>query len=114
MNPEFMTEPRTEDKDYIFAMTGANPDMNCWSETSIALIGQLWFIGFLAKVLAAPLLEQYGYLFILKVLVIPLNILSFQLQYIPNSYWMRCIGFALAGFCKLKTVPCLILIKDTV
>jgi hypothetical protein len=38
LNPGFMTQPHTEDKDYIYAMTGANLDMNCWSDTSIALI----------------------------------------------------------------------------
>jgi hypothetical protein len=114
LNPEFLTQPKVSDKDYIFAMTGASPEVNCWSETSIAFMGQLWFIGFLVKILATPLLEKYGYLCILKAIIIPVNILSFNLQYLPNSYLLRCIGFALAGFSKLKMVPCLILIKDTV
>ena len=104
----------TLDKDYIYALTGAHPDMNCWSDTSIAFIGQLWFIGFLTKVPIVPLQERYGYQFCLKVFVIPLNILSFQLQYLPNSYILRCIGFFISGFCKIKQVPCMILLKDLV
>jgi len=60
-------------------MTGASPEVNCWSETSIAFMGQLWFIGFLVKILATPLLEKYGYLCILKAIIIPVNILSFNL-----------------------------------
>ena len=77
-------------------------------------MGQLWFIGFLLKILATPLLEKFGYLFILKTVIIPMNILSFQLQYLPDSYLLRCIGFLMSGFCRLKTVPCLLLIKDIV
>ena len=79
LNPEFMTQPVTENKDYIFAMSGASHVVNCWSDTSVAFLGQLWFVGFLAKILATPLLENYGYLYILKALIIPMNILSFNL-----------------------------------
>ena len=113
-NPEFITQPIVNDKDYIFSLTGASQVVNCWSPTQIAFLGQLWFVGFLAKMFATPLLENYGYLYILKVLIIPLNILSFNLQYMTNSYFLRCVGFAMSGFCRLKMVPCMILIKDTV
>ena len=65
------------DKDYIFGLTGAYPEINCWSETSIAFMGQLWFTGFLMKLGATPLQEKIGHLKFLKYCIIPLNILSF-------------------------------------
>lgn len=114
MSPGFLTQPITSDKDYIYGLTAALPDMNCWSDTSVAFMGQLWFIGFLTKVLGTPLQEKYGHLPFLKAVLIPLNILSFQLQYLPKSYFLRCVGFCIAGFCKLKTVPLLINLKDSV
>jgi hypothetical protein len=77
-------------------------------------MGQLWFIGFLSKILATPLLEQYGHFRVLKTVLIPLNLLSFQLQYMSKSYALRCIGFYLAGFTKLKMVPLLALLKESV
>ena len=78
LNPEFVTQPITTDKDYIYSLTGLSHEVNCWSETAIAFLGQLWFMGFLSKILATPLLEKFGYLRVLKVLIIPLNILSFN------------------------------------
>jgi hypothetical protein len=75
--PGFLTKPLISDKDYIFGLTGAYPEINCLPETSIAFMGQLWFTGFLMKLPATPLQEKMGHLKFLKYGIIPLNILSF-------------------------------------
>jgi hypothetical protein len=76
-NPGFMTRPNTQDKNYIYALTGDFEEMNCWTDSKTAFLAQMWFFGFLAKVLAAPLLERYGHQNFLKRVLIPLNIISF-------------------------------------
>jgi hypothetical protein len=76
-----MGTPMTDHKDYIYGLTSRNLAMNCWPETQIAFLGQLWFIGFLVKILAAPLLEKYGHMNVVKKVIMPMNILSFTLIY---------------------------------
>ena len=93
LTPGFLTKPKSSDKDYIYGLTGAYPEINCWTDISIAFMGQLWFTGFLLKLGATPLLEKIGYLKFLKYGIIPLNILSFQLQYLNIPYIIRCFGF---------------------
>lgn len=73
---------------------------------------QLWFIGFFLKIILAPLLEKYGHLSILKRLILPLNLICFSLMYLPNSYFLRCLGFFFSGISRLKTIPFLLMLKE--
>lgn len=109
-----MTRPNTEDKNFIYGLTGDFEEMNCWSDTKTAFMAQMWFFGYLAKVLAAPLLERYGHMNFLKRVLIPLNIISFWMMYLSNSYIQRCIGFFLTGFCRLKFVPLQMILRESV
>jgi heme/copper-type cytochrome/quinol oxidase subunit 4 len=79
--------------------------MNCWKDTKTALMGQMFFFGYLIKTAAVPLQERLGHQVFLKRVLIPLNILSFFLQTLSHSYISRCIGFLLSGFCKIKLIP---------
>lgn len=89
--------------------------MNCWSSTKLALIGQMWFIGFCAKIVLAPLLDKYGHLNVLKRLLIPMNIVGYHLQYLSGShYFLRCLGYFFAGMCRLKMIPCMLIVKESV
>jgi hypothetical protein len=89
--------------------------MNCWSSTKTAFMGQMWFIGFCAKIIIAPLLEKYGRLNILKRLLIPMNIIAFQLQYLSGPYYfLRCLGFLLSGMARIKMFPYMLILSETV
>ena len=74
----------------------------------------MWFIGFCAKVVLAPLLEKYGHSIVLKRLLIPMNIVAFQLQYLPGSFLLRCLGYLLAGLSRVKMIPLMLNLIDSV
>lgn len=74
----------------------------------------MWFFGFLFKSFAAPLLERFGHLTVLKRVLIPLNIISFQLQMFSNSYFLICLGYLVTGLTKLKMIPLQTILRESV
>ena len=64
-------------KDFIKGLSVANPEINCWSEYQLAFMAQFFLIGFAFKILVSVFPENYGYVRVMKVAVIPINIIGF-------------------------------------
>lgn len=50
----------------------------------------------------------------LKRIVIPLNIVSYNLAYQSRSYNLRCLGFLITGLMKVKMNPCMLILREIV
>ena len=99
-------------KDFIKGLSVTSPQMNCWSQESLAFMAQFYFIGFASKIFIEFFPENHGYVRVTKFAILPLNIVAFQLQLFSQSYLLRCVGFFLQGLCYIKVITCYIILKD--